>query len=65
MGDIKTGVIALTLLTGAVYFWYKARFFNVSWIQIILGYVFFPIAVVVGLYWVAKDLWTFGPWSKD
>ncbi len=60
MEDLRNASFAMTIVTGAVYFWYKARFFNVGWIKIILGYMFFPVAVVMGLYWAIRDCWMFG-----
>jgi hypothetical protein len=40
---------------GAVYFWQKAITLGLSWTEIIVCYLVWPIAVVRGLYFLVVD----------
>jgi hypothetical protein len=57
MNTLFVGLVAMLLLGCVLYFWYRATLLRVGLITIILGFIFFPVAFFVGLYWLIKDLW--------
>jgi len=52
------GIILVSLvLGGLLYFWQKASVHGVSSITMILAFIFFPVGVIIGLYWAFSDLY--------
>jgi hypothetical protein len=59
MNNLYGATVALLILGGLVYFWQKASIHGLSWYSIILSYIFWPVAVVRGLYWGIKDVYAY------
>jgi hypothetical protein len=57
MNTFIIGLMAMILLGCVLYFWYRATILRTGLGTIILGFVFFPVAFFVGLFWLIKDLW--------
>jgi hypothetical protein len=54
-----TGILVLIFIGGAIYFWQRAMSIGLSLSLIIISYLFFPIASLLGLYWLIKDIYFF------
>ena len=57
MGSVLNWILLVLIFGGAIYFWQKAITLGLSWTEIILCYVLWPIAVVRGLYFFARDMY--------
>ena len=60
------GIVLLLLIIGGLYyFWYKCQMFAVSKVSLIMGFLFWPVGVITGIYWVIKDIYVFRKFSRD
>jgi hypothetical protein len=59
MNNFWGAITALLICGGLLYFWQKASTHRLSWGLIIISYIFWPVAVLRGLYWAFKDCYSF------
>uniref|UniRef100_UPI0040478751 hypothetical protein n=1 Tax=Polynucleobacter sp. TaxID=2029855 RepID=UPI0040478751 len=59
MNNLSAAITALLILGGLLYFYQKAITHGLSWGSIIISYIFWPVAVIRGLYWTFKDFYFF------
>jgi hypothetical protein len=59
MNNLLIGTTVLIFIGGAIYFWQRARIFGFGVPTLIIAYLFFPVASIVGLYWFIKDIYIF------
>lgn len=56
MTDVFIGLFSIGYLGALIYFLQRARMFGQNSLGIILAFVFSPYAVVMGCYWLVRDL---------
>lgn len=56
MTDVFIGLFAICYLGALIYFLQRARLYGHSAFGIVIAFLFSPYAVVMGSYWIAKDL---------
>ena len=59
MNDLTGPILLITIVVGITYFWYKCQCFAVSKFLLIMGVLFLPVGVLVGIYWAIKDFFLF------
>ncbi len=57
MNSLFGFVLMGLILSGLYYFWLKARIHGLSISIIVLAFIFWPVAVLTGLYWGGKDFY--------
>jgi hypothetical protein len=65
MNNFAGIVLLLIIIGGLYYFWYKCQMFAVSKVTLIMGFLFWPVGVIAGIYWVIKDIYVFRKFSRD
>lgn len=56
MTDVLIGLFSIGYLGALIYFLQRARMYGHNSLGIILAFVFSPYAVVMGCYWLVRDL---------
>jgi len=56
MTDVFLGLFAVGYLGALIYFLQRARMYGHNSFGIILAFLFSPYAVVMGCYWLVKDV---------
>jgi hypothetical protein len=59
MNSIIKWILIALMFGGAAYFWQKAITLGLSWFEIIVSYIVWPVAVVRGLYFLSRDLYIY------
>lgn len=59
MNNLVGMMILLMIVCGLYYFWYKCQVFAVSKVTLVMGFLFWPVGVITGVYWAIKDIYVF------
>lgn len=59
MSDVLNGLTVMLFVGGAIYFWQRSRSIGFELTTIIICYLLFPLASVIGLYWLFRDMYYF------
>jgi hypothetical protein len=59
MNDLTTAIIAISVVGGLYYFWFKCQIFAVSKILFFTGVLMWPVGALIGIFWAMRDFYKF------
>jgi len=55
MSEIIKFALGFIALGCIYYYWHRCQVLGYNYIYLFMGFVFFPIAIIAGLYWAIAD----------